>query len=463
MIQLLRNLVPSNVLTLLITETVLIFSCFVAACALILQVDPMVYLLWDGGITRIAIVVATIVMALYFHDLYAEIRVRAKLLLFQQVLQAIGIAFLIQALLLYSRQELDLPLRVMITGSGLSLLAVSAWRLLYDAVVLRALGEQRIVFLGDNDLVEDIAAYLGGHHELGMRAVGYIEEANSPVLEDRGVARLGAPEELRPLVGQARPDLIIVGLRERRGRSPMAELLELRFSGIRIQEATAAYESMFHRVPLKNLRPAQLIYSGELGPRPGMVALQAAYSRLLALFGLLLACPVMALVALLIKLSSRGPVLFRQTRMGWQGKLFTLYKFRSMYADAEAATGAVWAARDDPRITPAGRWLRRLRLDELPQFLNVLRGDMSIVGPRPERPEFVATLAEEIPFYRQRLCVRPGVTGWAQINHKYGDTVDDAARKLEFDLYYIKNLSPSLDAYIIFHTLKTMLLSRGAQ
>jgi len=171
----------------------------------------------------------------------------------------------------------------------------------------------------------------------------------------------------------------------------------------------------------------------------------------------------MALTALAVKLSSRGPVLFRQARVGRNGKVFTLYKFRSMWVDAEARTGAVWASKDDPRVTPLGRWLRRLRIDELPQLWNVLRGEMSIVGPRPERPEFVRVLAEKIPYYRQRHCVKPGITGWAQINHKYGDSIEDTITKLEFDLYYIKNMSLSLDAYILFQTVKTMVVQRGAQ
>jgi len=164
-----------------------------------------------------------------------------------------------------------------------------------------------------------------------------------------------------------------------------------------------------------------------------------------------------------VKLTSRGPVVYRQHRVGLKGAEFEVFKFRSMYENAEEGTGAVWAQKDDPRITPLGRWLRSLRLDELPQFFNVLRGEMSIVGPRPERPEFVQTLSEQIPFYRQRHCVKPGITGWAQINHKYGDTIEDTIAKLEYDLYYIKNLSPSLDLYIIFHTAKVMLLSRGSQ
>jgi lipopolysaccharide/colanic/teichoic acid biosynthesis glycosyltransferase len=165
----------------------------------------------------------------------------------------------------------------------------------------------------------------------------------------------------------------------------------------------------------------------------------------------------------LVKLTSPGPVLIRQKRVGINGKTFTVYKFRSMYQDAEARTGAVWAKRNDPRITPLGHWLRKLRLDELPQLFNVVKGDMSIVGPRPERPEFVNILSEQIPYYRQRHCVMPGITGWAQINYKYGDTIEDTMMKLEYDLYYIKHISPSLDFLIMFHTAKTMLLFRGAQ
>jgi exopolysaccharide biosynthesis polyprenyl glycosylphosphotransferase len=194
-----------------------------------------------------------------------------------------------------------------------------------------------------------------------------------------------------------------------------------------------------------------------------MVALQWFYSAALALVSALILLPVMLLAALAVKLSSRGPVLFRQTRVGRNGKVFTLFKFRSMYANAEARTGAVWASKDDPRVTAAGRWLRRMRIDELPQLWNVLHGDMSIVGPRPERPEFVKVLAEKIPYYRQRHCVKPGITGWAQINHKYGDSIEDTITKLEYDLYYIKHISPTLDIYILFQTLKTVLTSRGAQ
>jgi exopolysaccharide biosynthesis polyprenyl glycosylphosphotransferase len=218
-----------------------------------------------------------------------------------------------------------------------------------------------------------------------------------------------------------------------------------------------------HRVSLEALKPADLVFSNVLGSDQRYLLLSRLGGFSLALALALLTAPLMLIVALAIRLSSPGPVFYVQERVGLRGRRFRLYKFRSMRADAEQNTGAVWAAADDPRITPVGRWLRRFRIDELPQLLNVLRGEMAIVGPRPERPEFVQVLSREIPFYGHRHAIPPGITGWAQISHGYGDSIQDAVTKLEFDLYYLKNLSLSLDTYIVFHTLKVMLLRRGAQ
>jgi exopolysaccharide biosynthesis polyprenyl glycosylphosphotransferase len=252
-------------------------------------------------------------------------------------------------------------------------------------------------------------------------------------------------------------------MEERRGRLPVQDLLEIRFSGTMIEDAADMYEAATRRVCTGKVQPSQLIFTSELGPRRSALAFHDLYSFVLGLVGLVVTLPLMLLVAIAVRLTSPGPAIYRQRRVGLNGHLFNLYKFRSMYVDAEARTGAVWAQKDDPRITPLGKWLRRLRLDELPQFWNVVARDMAIVGPRPERPEFVERLAMQIPYYRQRLAVKPGITGWAQINHKYGDSDQDAIMKLEYDLYYIKHVSFALDAYIIFHTIKVMLLSRGAQ
>jgi exopolysaccharide biosynthesis polyprenyl glycosylphosphotransferase len=250
---------------------------------------------------------------------------------------------------------------------------------------------------------------------------------------------------------------------ERRKALPVYDLLDLRFQGIRIEEAGTMYETAFGRVSTRDLRPSQLIFTAELGPQQRSMNLQLVYSFILAAIGIVIISPVMLLTAIAVKLTSPGPILFRQRRVGLNDVPFTLYKFRSMVADAEAKTGAVWAKKNDPRVTPIGRFLRKSRLDEFPQLFNVLRGEMSIVGPRPERPEFVRTLSEQIPFYRQRHSVRPGITGWAQINYKYGETLEDTITKLEYDLYYIKNLSPSLDMYVIFHTIKVMLFGNLGQ
>ena len=268
---------------------------------------------------------------------------------------------------------------------------------------------------------------------------------------------------MRRVVEEVKPDRLVVGLADRRGQLPMMELLDLRFQGLLIETAATAHEAVFGRLSIRELQPAELVFSTALRPSPAMMGIQQAYSCLLALVALVLALPVMVLVALAVRMSSKGPVFYRQTRVGLNGKDFTLYKFRSMGVNAESGTGAVWASKNDPRVTPMGKWLRKLRLDELPQLFNVLKREMTMVGPRPERPEFVKMLSEKIPYYRQRHYVKPGITGWAQINHKYGDTIEDTETKLEYDLYYIKRQSVVFDFYIMFQTVKVMLLSRGAQ
>jgi sugar transferase (PEP-CTERM system associated) len=319
-----------------------------------------------------------------------------------------------------------------------------------------------VLFLGTSTVVQEIGRHLAEHPEAGFTVTGYVDNVDSGI-ELAGGKTLGPISELREIVESVKPDRIVVGMSERRERLPVNQLLDLRLSGIPIEDALTTYEATFGRISTRELRPSQLIFSSELGPHPGRVMLQSIYSLVIAIVGAAITAPVMLLVAAVVRLSSPGPVLFRQRRVGKNDVIFTLFKFRSMYRDAEAVSGAVWAKQDDPRITPVGRWLRRLRLDELPQLFNVLKGDMSIVGPRPERPEFVTELAQRIPYYRQRHCVKPGITGWAQINHKYGDSIEDTITKLEYDLYYIKNLAPALDLFIMFQTAKVMLLSRGAR
>jgi sugar transferase (PEP-CTERM system associated) len=458
-----RVFIPDTVLILIASDAILLYTCYLLTGFLVLNVDPQIFLQYDNGWTRIAMAVLSLMAGFYFFDLYTNFGVQSKILLVQQIAVSIGAAFLLQALFVYLRlQEVFLPGWLMIAGSAIASVMLPLWRVLYGRVAVRALGSERVLFLGASPLVGEICLHWAEHPEKGLTAAGCLDDsaAGSPV---PGLALLGTMAELDAVVARHRPDRIVVGIAERRSRLPIDQLLDLHLAGIRIEDAAATYEATFWRVATRELRPAQLIFTSELGPKPKRVKLQTIYSSAIAAAAVVLTAPVMLLVAAAVKMTSRGPVLFRQQRVGRNNVPFTLLKFRSMVHNAESTTGAVWAAKNDPRVTRLGAWLRKTRLDELPQLFNVLKGEMSIVGPRPERPEFVAELEKRIPFYRHRHCVKPGITGWAQINHKYGDSIEDAVRKLEYDLYYIKNLAPALDAFIMFHTVKVMLLSRGSR
>ncbi|MEW6072225.1 MAG: TIGR03013 family XrtA/PEP-CTERM system glycosyltransferase [Planctomycetota bacterium] len=256
-------------------------------------------------------------------------------------------------------------------------------------------------------------------------------------------------------------DAIIVALEERRGSLPTEDLLACRLDGIVVEEAEAFYERLTGQIPAEGMRPSYLIFNPGFRQHPLAEALKRVVDIALALVGIALSWPLMLATALAVRLDSPGPIFFRQERTGAHGRPFTLLKFRSMRTDAERETGPVWASQDDPRITRAGRILRKSRLDELPQLFNVLGGTMSMVGPRPERPAFVEELAAKIPYYSQRHIVKPGITGWAQINYPYGNTLEDALQKLQYDLFYIKYQSTIFDLSILFHTVKTVLLRRG--
>ena len=461
MLRLFRVHLPANTVALFAADTILVLFCFVFALYFTTNVAPRVYLLDDGGIWRVLLVESVILLGLYFHDLYQEFRVRSRILLVQNVSLTLGVAFVLQSLLSYGRWNLLLPKWDMVFGSAGVLILLPTWRMAFSSSISHTVGDQRVLFLGASQSALDIMHRLAARPELGWKALGYLDDQAGE--EFPGVPCLGPIDNLVPVVAEHHPDRLIVAISDSRDGVPLERLLDLRATGLLIEEAAQTYEYVLHRVSTRDLRLSDLIFSAGFGPRPHRMILQSLYSWIVAAVLVAVTLPIMAVVAILVKLTSPGPVLYRQTRTGLNGAAFVLYKFRSMDRDAEAETGAVWSQKDDPRVTPLGRWLRRLRLDELPQLFNVLRGEMSMVGPRPERPEFVHVLQAQIPYYAQRHAVKPGITGWAQINHKYGDSIDDTIVKLEYDLYYIKHGAASLDLYILFHTFKTMLLGRGAQ
>ena len=250
---------------------------------------------------------------------------------------------------------------------------------------------------------------------------------------------------------------------ERRSKLPADQLLRCKMRGIKIQEGETLYEELTGKIFVEKLNPSWLIFSDGFGKSRGSRFAKRAVGFIMASMGLLVTSPLIALIAIAIKLESKGPVLLKQDRCGQDGHIFKLCKFRSMIDNAEAASGPCWAKEADARVTRVGRILRKYRLDEIPQMWNVLKGDMSFVGPRPERPEFMQKLTKAIPYYSERHSVKPGITGWAQVSYRYGASVEDTLEKFKYDLFYIKNMCLAMDLMIMFRTAKIVLLSNGAR
>jgi sugar transferase (PEP-CTERM system associated) len=292
--------------------------------------------------------------------------------------------------------------------------------------------------------------------------LGYLDD--SPDAGDaipRNHQLLGKIKDLTGIVAENHPDLIVVAQFDRRGALPTKALLECRLRGILVEDWPTFYEKETGKILVAELRPSWLIFSDGFVKTPSSEIIKRGIDTVLSLIGLIVTFPLMLLIAASIRIDSPGPILFRQRRLGKHGRVFVIYKFRSMRDDAEHGTGPVWAREGDSRVTRVGRIIRRTRLDELPQLFNVLIGDMSFIGPRPERPEFVDELEEQIPFYRARLSVKPGITGWAQVRYHYGASVEDALEKLQYDLYYVKNVSLFLDLLILLNTIQVVLFARG--
>jgi sugar transferase (PEP-CTERM system associated) len=324
-----------------------------------------------------------------------------------------------------------------------------AWRL-----------HDRVLLVGAGSMARTLTDEIRRLRDPAYEVIGYLRCDSDPV-PDFGVPCLGDAKDLGGIAERSKADRVVVALDERRGKLPVIELLECRLSGVRVQEAEALYERLTGKIAVQRLRPSYLVFNDGFTQGRITFAVKRISDILLSTIGLVLSAPIALLTALAIKLESPGPVLYGQTRVGKEGHVFTVWKFRSMRTDAEKG-GPQWAARNDARVTRVGRLIRLTRIDEIPQMWNVLRSEMSFVGPRPERPFFVDELRKQIPFYMERLIVKPGLTGWAQINYQYGSTVEDAVTKLQYDLWYIKNLSIFVDLLIVLRTIKVIVLRRGA-
>jgi sugar transferase (PEP-CTERM system associated) len=460
--QLLLRLTP-RALLLVVMEHALVLVAVVVAAALRLGYSGVLFdigLLWRG------VLIATVLqISLHYADLYDLRTVRDRRDLVIRLLQALGATSVVLAVLYYWLPGLVIGRGVFVVASVLIILVIVGWRVAFDYLSLWVGPAERLLIVGTNGAAVTLARELFERRgELGVELIGFVDPDPSRVgspLINPGI--IGSISDIPDIVKQHRVDRVVVSLADARGMLSMDALLEMRLhNGVRFDHLASLYEEYTGKIAVENLRPSWFIFSG--GFRKGRVLMLAkrTLDLVVAALGLIVLSPIMAMVALAIRITSPGPAVYQQQRVGKDGRLFTIHKFRSMRVDAEALTGAVWSRVGDPRVTPIGRFLRRTRLDELPQLWNVLRGHMSFVGPRPERPEFVDDLATQIPFYGQRHAVRPGVTGWAQVRHRYGNTVEDSLEKLQYDLFYIKHLSIAFDLFVILETMKTVITRRGS-
>ena len=399
-------------------------------------------------------------LGLYSRDLYQGRIAADRQELFVRLFQGLGVTSLVLAAVYSMFPSLVIGPGVFVAAVALVAVLISSWRVALEWATTRFGPHERLLLVGTSAAAVTLAGELYERRDLGVEIVGFIDpDASRTSAPNADV--IGTIEDIPAIVRARSVDRVVVSLADARGKLPMDKLLEMKLDGVQFAHLASVYEEYTGKISVENLRPSWLIFSAGFHKTRWLTTTKRLLDIVAAVAGLALSLPLLLIAAFAVKMTSRGPVMYYQRRVGREGKIFVMWKFRSMRQDAEANTGAVWARVADDRVTSVGRFLRRSRLDELPQLWNVLRGEMSLVGPRPERPEFVEGLTRDIAFYGQRHAVKPGVTGWAQVRYTYGATTLDAMKKLQYDLFYIKHMSVWLDLYIMIRTVKVVLLGRN--
>ena len=465
MIRLLMQRFTRRSVALIVFEALLIVCAVGVAAYLRLGESAWELVRDERGIEKALLIAGISQICLYYVDLYDLRIVSDRRELFVRIVQALGAASFVLAAIYFWFPTMIIGRGVFMIAAFLVLALVIGWRVTFEWLSRRVAPRERLLLVGTSTAAIALARELfERRQELGVELVGFVDPDPAMVgaqILNPGV--IGTVEDIPSIVRARSVDRVVVSLADARGKLPMDKLLDMKLDGVSFAHLASVYEDYTGKIAVENLRPSWLIFSDGFKKSRTLTRLKRLIDLVIAACGFVLALPILVLVACAVAITSPGPALYSQRRVGQHGRVFTVRKFRSMRHDAEALTGPVWAAKDgDPRVTSIGRFLRRTRLDELPQLWNVLIGDMSFVGPRPERPEFVAQLTRQIPFYGQRHILRPGLTGWAQVRYTYGASTEDALQKLQYDLFYIKNLSLALDLFIIVDTIKTVILRKGA-
>jgi sugar transferase (PEP-CTERM system associated) len=467
MIRIFSQYVSPKSLLLIGVETVLIALSLLLAVRLHFlnqAVEFTNYVRWPDFTLQILVVTVVLQICFYYSNLYDLSVLRQHYQLIICLTESLGAACLVLGVMYYVFPGLLLAHGIFFDGVSLVAISTLANRLALEHTWRFASRKEHILVIGTGELAVTVAREFSRRDDLNIELAGFVETTESHGNKQLfGRPILGSAEQLDALVAAHRITRIVVALEDHRGILPVRALVRLRVQGIRIEDAHSTISALDGRIWLSAVKPSWFVFSDGFHRSRITMLVKRVGDVAFSVIGLLVSLPIMLPLALAIRLESPGPVIFRQSRVGLGGKTFELLKFRSMRADAEQGIGAQWAQVNDPRVTRLGKYLRKFRLDELPQFINIIRGEMGFVGPRPERPVFVDQLRQKISYYDERHSVRPGLTGWAQVQYPYGASEEDAARKLEYDLFYLKNMSIFFDCAIILQTIRLVCKGHGAR
>ena len=464
MLKIFHTYFPVRNILFILGEGVLIYLSLIIASILRfqwqIQETEFVYTIW----ARTLVVTLVCQISLYYHELY-EIKHAQKIFdLSVRIIQALGAACIILAGIYYVYPPLILGRGIFLIGLFLLVFFIVSWRFLYQCIIQKNLFSEKLLIVGSGNLASLIAGEITSNLDSGYKIAAIVDNPNhSDLAKQLSIESCDDYQQICTIAEINSIQKIVVALDEKRGKFPTDVLLDCKMKGLNIVDGISFYETLAGKILATQINPSSFIFSDGFRRHKFTLWGKRFFDIVFSAAGLVIASPLMGLAAIAIKATSKGPVFFKQTRVSQWEEPFSVIKFRTMQKNAESQTGPVWANEDDPRITTVGKFLRKCRLDELPQLWNVLKGSMSLVGPRPERPVFVKKLKNKLPYYAERHTVKPGITGWAQISYGYGASEEDALKKLEYDLFYTKHLSILMDLLIIVKTIKIVILGKGAR
>lgn len=458
-----RYVAPQTIF-LVLSETALVFLTALLTAAIRFSFSGYYVYAYDPTFIKTIVMTLTYTVVFYYFGLYSSEFYHPGRQMIMRLVKATAVSAVILFGVYFVFPSLKTWRGILLANMFLLPVAVVVWRSLLAGRLIPEAPEKRVLIIGTGELARKIGTDIYRRRGHGLKLTGFIDDDPSKVgqsIVNPGV--IGCFGDIANIVKGEKIERIIIALPDRRARLPMRALLDCKLRGVTVEEGETFEERMTGKIPIDNLKPSWMVFSDGFKSLRTRKIMKRIFDLAISMAGLVVCAPVMLITAALIKLDSRGPVIFKQPRVGEHGREFNIYKFRSMKQDAESKTGPVWASTGDDRVTRVGKVIRKLRIDELPQLVNIIKGDMSFVGPRPERAFFVDQLKEIVPYYEMRTVVKPGVTGWAQIKYPYGASVEDAVEKLQYDIYYIKNMSPLLDLMIFFFTIKVVLTGEGAR